>query len=120
MRLPVNEKIKKSIYEISGTWETLLDVKSVHLHRLLYCLQIIESFVLDVERERSDPINVVDNNLTPYFKDIEWVTRFLQTKGLHVLIELLLVKELYEIKSLISIKCISIILKIYCYYFNRY
>lgn len=72
MRLPVNEKIKKSIYEISGTWENLLDINSVHLHRLLYCLQIIENFVLDTERERAEPINIAESNTTAYFKDKEW------------------------------------------------
>ncbi len=53
VRLPINEKIKNSLYEVSDTWENLLEVKSSHhLHRLLYCLQIIEDFLLNKEDER--------------------------------------------------------------------
>jgi len=52
VRLPINEKIKNSIYEVNESWDNLLEVKSHHLHRLLYCLQIIEDFLLDNEAER--------------------------------------------------------------------
>lgn len=52
IRLPVNEKIRNSLYEINDSWENLLEVKSHNLHRLLYCLQIIEDFLVDKEGER--------------------------------------------------------------------
>ena len=50
MRLPVNEKIKKSLYNIEEKWDMLLDTKS--MHRLLYCLQIIENFTYDQEKDK--------------------------------------------------------------------
>ncbi len=53
-RLPVNEKIKESLYNISDTWENLLNVKSTKLHRLLYCLTIIEDFILHRDHERNE------------------------------------------------------------------
>lgn len=52
IRLPINEKIKDSLHEASDSWENLLEVQSHHLHRLLYCLQIIEDFLLDKDAER--------------------------------------------------------------------
>ena len=52
IRLPINEKIKNSLFEVSESWDSLLEVKSHHPHRLLYCLQIIEDFLLDKEAER--------------------------------------------------------------------
>jgi hypothetical protein len=52
MRLPLNEKLQTSLYEMSDKWENLLEAKNVHLYKLLYCLQIIESFIIDVEKEK--------------------------------------------------------------------
>lgn len=51
MRLPTNINIKKKIYLLNDPWETILD--SSNIYRLLYCLQIVEEFAYDRERERN-------------------------------------------------------------------
>lgn len=40
MKLPSNEKIKKSLLNMEKSWNDLIDVKS--FYKCLYCLQIIE------------------------------------------------------------------------------
>ena len=42
MKLPVNEKIKESLFKLEKKWEELFDENS--LYKSLYCLQIIEEF----------------------------------------------------------------------------
>lgn len=44
MKLPVNEKIKESLFKVERKWEELFDENS--LYKSLYCLQIIEEFML--------------------------------------------------------------------------
>ena len=50
MRLPINERIKKALHDIEEKWDVLLNTKS--MHRLLYCLQIIENFTYDQEKDK--------------------------------------------------------------------
>jgi len=45
MKLPVNEKIKESLFKLEKKWEELFDENS--LYKSLYCLQIIEDFMLN-------------------------------------------------------------------------
>ena len=40
MKLPSNEKIKKSLVNMEKSWEELIEIKS--FYKCLYCLQIIE------------------------------------------------------------------------------
>lgn len=119
VRLPVNEKIKNTLYEVSDNWDNILEVQSLHLHRLLYCLQIIEDFLLDKEAERLNPVDFTQQNVSPMFKDEEWMQKFYETGGLKTLITILLQPQMTTIKTTISIKSLSIILKIICYYFSK-
>lgn len=50
MRLPTNINIKRKIYQMEDSWDKIFDAKNIY--RLLYCLQIVEDFAYDREKER--------------------------------------------------------------------
>jgi len=119
MRLPLNEKLQTSLYEMSDKWENLLEAKNVHLYKLLYCLQIIESFIIDVEKEKLSPIDITETIDVVPFKNHEWAYKFYQSGGLSTLMDILLSEEFQSVKSNTSIRCLNIIQRIFCYFFVK-
>lgn len=74
---------------------------------------------LDHSNFQYSPLDFTQQKVNPVFRDEKWMQKFYETGGLKALVEILLKPEMTNIKSLISIKCLSIISKIICFYFPR-
>lgn len=120
VRLPVSERTKQSIYDMSNPWETLLGGQSMQQYKLLYCLQIIEDFLFDQTIEKPKSVYKAQDSIPNQFKDPVWAQRFYESGGLKTLLDVLSKPETVDIKSTISLKCLTLILKIVCAFFAKY
>ncbi len=144
MRLPVNEKTKKSLYDINDSWENLLGVKSMQKYKLLYCLQIIEEFLFDKQatthlylfdffnhnkfivpirltRNLKLYSRILNGLLDVYYNFLNHfrAQKFFISGGLYTLKSILLHSDITKTNSTISHKCLSIILRFYNVFFTE-